>query len=90
MERQRRMERLAERDKRDLGEDQDVDSAVCNEPLRSCLKIQASCHRVAGSRPWTGNTGDESGLGQSGGWCLNLGAVGMPGKLRPLRGQGIT
>ena len=58
---------------RDLGEDQDVDSAVCNKPLRSCLRIQASCHGVAGSRPWTGNTGDESGVGQGGGWYLNPG-----------------
>lgn len=69
MERQRRMERHAER-QRDLGEGQDVDSAVCNEPLRSSLKISASCHGWRGAGH---GQEDESGLGRSGGWCSNPG-----------------
>lgn len=55
---------------RDLGEDQDVDSAFGNKPLRSCLKSQASCLRVAGSRPRTGKAADESGMGQEWGMVL--------------------
>lgn len=55
---------------RDLREDQDVESAFCNETLRSCLKSQASCLRVAGSVPWTGKTADDSGMGQEWGMVL--------------------
>lgn len=64
MERQRRRERHTETEK-DLGEDED--SAVCNKPLRSCLKSKPAAiewlgaghgqERLAVSQAW-GRRGD--------------------------------
>lgn len=66
MERQRRRERHTETEK-DLWEDEDVDSAVCNKPLRSRLKSKPAAiewlgaghgqERLAVSQAW-GRRGD--------------------------------
>lgn len=69
MARQRQRQRHAERDRERERprEAQDVDSAVCDKPLRSCLKIQAAAagllgagqgeERQAVSQEWGGGGG---------------------------------
>lgn len=71
MERQRRMERQAERDKERPRGESGCGLSGLQRATQVLPEDPSQLPLMAASRPWTGKTGDESGMGRSGGVVLD-------------------